>query len=178
MCYIKNYIALQYAKAAFFFALKNNNIKYWKKMFIFYCNVINNHYIKKFLFFNNHKYISDVLIKLSNNKLNFHFMNMIKIMSANKRLFILDKVLIEFNNLNNIYYNKVNVNLLSNKKLNSNQLLKIKNLINKKLSKKISINYIHNKKLLIGGIIIYIEDQILDNSIRSKIDLMSQILQK
>ncbi|QJC28352.1 ATP synthase F1 subunit delta [Enterobacteriaceae endosymbiont of Plateumaris braccata] len=178
MCYIKNYIALQYAKAAFFFALKNNNIKYWKKMFIFYCDVIKNHYIKKFLFFNNHKYISDILIKLSNNKLNIHFMNMIKIISANKRLFILDKILIEFNNLNNIYYNKVNLNLLSNKRLSITQLSQIKNLMDKKLSKKISINYINNKKLLIGGIIISIGDKILDNSIRNKIDLISKALQK
>ncbi|QJC29242.1 F0F1 ATP synthase subunit delta [Enterobacteriaceae endosymbiont of Plateumaris rustica] len=178
MYYLKNYIALQYAKAAFFFALEHNNIKYWQKMLIFYSNVIKNYYIKKFLYLNNHKYISNLLIKISDNKLDIHFINIIKIMSKNKRLSILDKVLVEFNNLNNIYYNKININILSNKKLNKLQLLKIKKLINKKLSKKITINYINNNQSLIGGIIISIGDKIIDNSIKNKIYLINKMLQK
>ncbi|WP_168867290.1 F0F1 ATP synthase subunit delta [Enterobacteriaceae endosymbiont of Plateumaris sericea] len=175
---MKNYIALQYAKAIFSFALENNNIKHWKEMLKFYSNVVKNFYIKKFLYFNNHKYISNILIKISNKKLDPHFINIIKIMSKNKRLSILDKVLTEFNYLNMKYSNKINLNILSNNKLDIKQLLKIKILMNKKLSKKIIVNYSNNNKFLIGGIIISIGDKIIDNSIKNKINSISKILQK
>ncbi|QJC29688.1 F0F1 ATP synthase subunit delta [Enterobacteriaceae endosymbiont of Plateumaris pusilla] len=175
---MKNYIASQYAKAAFSFALEHNKIKYWKERLNFYSNVVKNHYIKKFLYFNNHEYISNILIKISNKKLDKYFINIIKIMSKNKRLSILDKILIEFNSLNMNYNNEINIDILSNNKLNIKQLLKIKKLINKKLSKKIIINYSNNNKFLIGGLIISIGDKIIDNSIKNKINNISKILQK
>jgi len=99
--------------------------------------------------------------------------NFLFVLNLKKRLGILDNIIIEFQNelerLNNI----IRVDVTSAIELNDDKKNEIKNKISEKLQKEVRVNYDINSEI-IGGLIFNINDTIVDNSVKHKLDSLQK----
>ncbi|AIN47050.1 F0F1 ATP synthase subunit delta [Candidatus Palibaumannia cicadellinicola] len=170
-------IAHPYAKAAFDFAVEHKKIESWQSMLLFSAEVSNNKDIKKLLA---NKVILDVqlakiFISVCGDQLNIYGQNLIKIMAQNKRLIVLPYVFQNFINLRTQYELAVEVELISIHRLNQAQITKITTALEQRISRKITLNCKIDRSVM-AGIIIRINDMVIDGSIRGRLERLTRSL--
>jgi F-type H+-transporting ATPase subunit delta len=95
----------------------------------------------------------------------------VKVCGDNKRLKNLPEIISFFNELALESLNKKNVSVSSPFQLEEKQIKKITSALEKRLDSEVVINFDIDKSL-IGGLKIAYEDQVLDMSIKRKLDLL------
>lgn len=169
-------LARPYAKAIFEIAIKNNSIIKWKKTLILINQVVSFKKIQKFLSGSlSPKYLSSFFIFITNEYLDEYAKNLIKLLAYNHRLKIFNNILKQFLKLEAIYQKVTIVELTSACVLKKDQVTKICILLEEILSSKIKFIYKINKFIL-DGIIIKINDQVFNFSMRNYLKQLSSAL--
>ncbi|CDZ16500.1 ATP synthase subunit delta [Candidatus Johnevansia muelleri] len=177
-------IAIQYAKAAFEFALEHNNLDLWYNMFKFLTKLINNNccikYIIKNIKIESNKKL-ELLINIYNdfmhNKSDIYHLNFIKIIAKQNRITLLPIIEEQYKILYDSYYKYFSIKLVSAYELSTYEKIEILKSLKKRYnSKNIYIINISINKSLIGGLIIYINNTVIDCSLLSKILKLKYIL--
>ncbi|PPI88338.1 F0F1 ATP synthase subunit delta [Candidatus Pantoea edessiphila] len=170
-------IARPYAKAIFDFSVENNDVEHWYQMLKLIAEIAIDKEIKKI--FPRNLAAQDmytIFNTICGNKLNKPAKNLIKLMSENKRLHILPIVLNEFIKLRNSYEETKEVNIISAKQLNNKQLADIKNVLEKYLLSKIILKHQIDRSL-ISGVIIYLDDLVINDSVSGRLSNLAKFLQ-
>lgn len=174
-------IARIYAKAIFDVAIEQNNIDQWKLIIEIFSKISQNNNIRSLCSsLINPKKLSKILISIyqdyQKNKLNLFARRFIYIITKNRRILLFPIIFKIFNNLHDIYLESVQIEIISARELNNNQLKKITEIMTHRLSKTINI-VCHINTNILAGIIIRIGDTVIDGSLRNRISRLNNILQ-
>lgn len=176
----KSIVAHEYAKAIFDLSIEQNNVDHWSIVLGLFSEISQNIVVRSLC----HKLLStnklseifiDICECFQNSELDLFSHNLVYIMSENNRLLLFPKVLEEFNILRNIYMRFIEIEVTSAKKLRNDQLQKISDMMERRLSKKVKIICNINRDI-IDGIVIRIEDTVIDGSLQGRILRLSNIL--
>ncbi|QCI16853.1 ATP synthase F1 subunit delta [Buchnera aphidicola (Aphis helianthi)] len=166
-------IARPYAKAIFEIAIKNNSIKKWKKILILIHQIIAFKKIQKFLSGSlSPNYLSSFFISIIGEHLDEYSKNLIKLLAYHQRLKIFDSILKHFLKLEASHQKIIIIELTSAFVLKESQIIKIRNILEEILSSKVEFIYKINNYIL-DGILIKINDQIFDFSMRNYLQQLS-----
>ncbi|WP_343152759.1 F0F1 ATP synthase subunit delta [Buchnera aphidicola] len=169
-------ISRPYAKAIFKLSIEENCINYWEKKLFFFSKISESKEIKKILLSNySYKYINKVFITAYGKKLKKNEEKLIYLLAFNKRLIYLKNIFSFFLKYKNKYEKKLYVSIISSKKLSNSDISQISNILRIKFSKNIIINTVINMSI-IGGLIIKINDIIIDGSICTHLKQLKSIL--
>ncbi|CAL4317550.1 F0F1 ATP synthase subunit delta [Buchnera aphidicola] len=169
-------ISRPYAKAIFEFSMKENKIDYWEKKLLFFSKISELEIIKKILLSNySYKYIMKIFVAAYGKRLKKNEEKMIYLLAFNKRLIYLKNIFSFFLKYKNKYEKKIYVNIISSKKLSNFHINQILNILKIQFSKKIVINTIIDISI-IGGLIIKINDSVIDGSIFTHLKQLKNIL--
>ena len=170
-------VARPYAKAAFDFALESSDVAKWQEMLAFASEVAKNSDIRNVLA---SALASEKLAELFNNiceeQLNTHGQNFIHVLAENNRLSALPDISSQFSILKKEYDKEIDVDVTSAIELSAEQLEKISAALEKRLARKVKLNCNVNPAL-IAGVIIKAGDTVIDGSVNSKLNRLSDALQ-
>lgn len=170
-------VARPYAKAAFDFALEQNNLDKWHSMLKFASAVVANDDMQIFLSTSSsiEKVIS-VFTQICAEQLDQYGYNFIRIMAENNRLLTLSTVFEQFEKLLNEHNQLIDVEVISAKPLSDKQQKDILSAMEKRLARKVKLNCRIDGNL-IGGVIIKTSDFEIDGSSRGQLQRLANTLQ-
>ncbi|WP_343153673.1 F0F1 ATP synthase subunit delta [Buchnera aphidicola (Mindarus keteleerifoliae)] len=169
-------ISRPYAKAIFEFSVESNQIDYWEKKLFFFSKVSESKIIKKILLSGySYKYIIKVFSIACEKKLGKIEKKIIYLLAINKRLIYLKNIFSFFLKYKNQHNNIIKVDLISPFNLSNSNMNNISNFLKKKFSKNITLNLIVDISI-IGGIIIKVDDLVIDNSLQTYLKQLKHIL--
>lgn len=170
-------IARPYAKAAFDFAIENADIAKWQEMLVFTSEVAVNPDIKNILA---SALAPEKLAELFNgiceDQLNTHGQNFIKVLAENNRLSALPDISAQFNILKAEYDKEIDVDVKSAIALSKIQQETMSAALEKRLARKVKLNC-NVDPTLVAGVIIKAGDTVIDGSVHSKLNRLSDALQ-
>ncbi|WWP00410.1 MAG: F0F1 ATP synthase subunit delta [Candidatus Dasytiphilus stammeri] len=171
-------LARPYARATFDLARAQNKIEHWQTMLTVCAEVSSNKQFKKFLSDAlGPKILSQLFIDICGNELDIWCKNLIKVMAHNYRLRLLPEVLEQFIKLRMIYYDMIyKIEITSANPLTDKQHSQIKTAMEKYLSSKVNFNFKIDQTIL-AGLIIRINDTVIDGSIRNRLNNLAMLLQ-
>ncbi len=170
-------IARPYAKAAFDFAVQNEQIEQWAQMLFFAAEVAKNDQIHQILTSSSSvDKTSEVFITVCGEQLDVHGQNLIKVMAENGRLLALPDVSEQFIALKKEHEKTIDVDVISATELSDSQRVDIESKLEQRLARKVKLNCSIDEALL-GGVIIRAGDLVIDNSVRSRLDRLGDALQ-
>lgn len=170
-------VARPYAKAAFDFAVEQQNLDGWQQMLTFAAEVSRNEDVRNLLSSSAAaETMAEMFIAVCNNQLDEYGQNFIKVMAENKRLVTLPDVLEQFVLYRAEKESTIDVEVISADELNKNQLKKITKAMEKRLSRKVMLNCKIDKSVM-AGIIIRAGDMVIDGSIRGRLQRLADTLQ-
>ena len=170
-------VARPYAKAAFDFAVEQNQLDQWQGMLNFAAAVAENDQIKNFLkqSFSPQK-TAKIFMEICGDQLDQSGQNFIRLMAENKRLIALPDVLQLFLELVDNYRSLADVKVISAEPLTQKQQQNILQAMEKRLARKVKLNCSIDKSL-IGGAIIRADDLVIDGSSRGQLNRLANELQ-
>lgn len=170
-------VARPYAKAAFDFAIENSDVANWQEMLAFTSEVSKDDTIRSVLA---SAMAPESLAELFNNvcedQLNTHGQNFIKVLAENNRLSALPDISKQFNILKKEYDKEIDVDVTSAIELSSGQLDKMSAALEKRLARKVKL-ICNVDPALVAGVIIKAGDTVIDGSVNSKLNRLSDALQ-
>lgn len=170
-------VARPYAKAAFDYAVEHNAIDHWQQMLIFASEVVQNPQIASLLSGAlAPEKLSEVVITVCGEQLDKAGQNLIRIMAENHRLPALPDVADLFQQLRTAHEAVAEVEVISARKLKKTQLKQISTAMEKRLSQQVKLTCSIDKSVL-GGVIIRTGDEVIDGSIRGRLDRLADLLQ-
>ena len=166
-------IARPYAEAAFSVAEKDSSIEEWSADMQKIKAVFKDEKIASLLLNPNLSYSNktQIFLDLFEGEISDKASSFIKVCGDNKRLKNLPEIISFFNELALESLNKKNVSVSSPFQLEEKQIQKITSALEKRLNSEVVIDFDIDKSL-IGGLKIAYEDQVLDMSIKRKLDLL------
>lgn len=170
-------IARPYAEAVFKSAQDKKTVAAWSDMLHTAAAVTNEEQVNK-LIGNpsvSARQLAEVFLVLCKNKLNEEGRNLILLMAENDRLEVLPQVSELFEQLKSQYEGVLDAKIVSAFELNSNQLKSLIASLEQKFKHKINAKVSVDPEL-IGGVKVVIGDEILDNSVRGKLEAMTVAL--
>lgn len=170
-------IARPYAEAVFKSAQDKKTVAAWSDMLHTAAAVTNEEQVNK-LIGNpsvSARQLAEVFLVLCKNKLNEEGRNLILLMAENDRLEVLPQVSELFEQLKSQYEGVLDAKIVSAFELNSNQLKSLIASLEQKFKHKINAKVSVDPEL-IGGVKVEIGDEILDNSVRGKLEAMTVAL--
>lgn len=170
-------IARPYAEAVFKSAQATNTINEWSAMLKFAASVANDPQIRS-LIGNpsvSARQLADIFLELGKNKLNEAGRNLILLMAENGRLDVLPQVSELFEQLKSQHEGVLEAKIVSAFPLNATQLRKLITALERKFGHEINATVSVDPEL-IGGVKIEIGDEILDSSVRGKLNAMAVAL--
>ncbi|BBI01023.1 F0F1-type ATP synthase, delta subunit [Buchnera aphidicola (Nipponaphis monzeni)] len=171
-------IARPYAKAAFEFSHEQQSIKEWENMLSIVTYIAHIKDIKVIVAgILGRKISTEIFLQLCKEYINDHFMNFIKILSNNKRLYVIKYVYLQFMEYQRNFKEITNINIISSKKINKEHLNKIKFTIQNKLTKKIYLNNTIDDSI-ISGKIFKSGNNVINNSICNHLKNLKKFLKK
>ncbi|QCI21908.1 F0F1 ATP synthase subunit delta [Buchnera aphidicola] len=169
-------ISRPYAKAIFEIAVHNHSIQKWKEILIFINKIASYPQVKTLLLGSlSPKYLSSVFIKISGDRIDKEAKNLIRLLSENQRFNVLSNILEQFLALEAHYNNILVVELRSAYSLKEQYIIKIQKILEKVFLKKIQFTCKVDCHL-IDGIIIKLNDTVLDLSVRNYLEQLSNSL--
>ena len=111
----------------------------------------------------------NVISKISENyKLNNLLINFLRFLISKRRLFYVEKILKDFVTICSKNRGEISAKLIVAKKLNENEINKIKDELSKNFGSDVKLNYSYNPDL-IAGLIMQVESIMIDTSIKNKL---------
>lgn len=170
-------VARPYARAAFDYALEHDAIAQWQAMLAYSSEVAHNDQIVELISASlAPTTLATIFIAACGDALDAAGQNFIKILAENRRLSALAEVLAQFTLLSNQHQSIAEVDVVSASTLSDEQLEKIRIAMEKRLSRKIKL-HCQIDKSVIGGVIIRVEDLVIDGTIRNRLNRLADILQ-
>ncbi|MDT9587578.1 MAG: F0F1 ATP synthase subunit delta [Candidatus Arsenophonus melophagi] len=168
--------ARPYAKAAFDFAIENQCVDKWQNMLSFIAVVTRNQHIGELITgLIAPEKLAKTLITICGDAIDNNVQNLIRIMAENRRLSTLQEVCKQFKKLRTFLESRINIDVISAIDLNEKQQFKIAQAMEKRLSCQVKLHCKIDKSI-IAGVIIYAEDFVIDSSVRTRIENLSNIL--
>lgn len=170
-------VARPYAKAAFDFAIESAEIAKWQEMLVFASEVAKNSDIRDLLASAMApQQVAELFNSICEEQLNTHGQNFIKVLADNNRLSALPDISVQFNILKSEYDKEIEVDVISAIQLSSEQIGIMSAALEKRLARKVKLNCSVDPKL-VAGIIIKAGDTVIDGSVHSKLNRLSDALQ-
>lgn len=170
-------VARPYAKAAFDFAVEQQNIDGWQQMLTFAAEVSRNQDVRNLLTSSSAaETLAEMFIAICSNQLDQYGQNFIKAMADNKRLITLPDVLAQFILYRAERESTIDVDVISAHELDQEQLAKITTAMEKRLSRKVMLNCKIDKSVM-AGVIIRAGDMVIDGSVRGRLRRLADTLQ-
>ncbi|MDT0594854.1 F0F1 ATP synthase subunit delta [Glaciecola petra] len=170
-------VARPYAKAAFDFAVEKADIAKWQEMLVFAAEVAINDEMRNILA---SVLAPEKLAELFNSicaeQLNTHGQNFIQVLAENNRLSALPDISSQFNILKAEYDKEIDVDVTSAKKLTKVQVTKMSAALEKRLARKVKL-ICNVDPTLVAGVIIKAGDTVIDGSVHSKLNRLTDALQ-
>lgn len=170
-------VARPYARAAFEFAVSNNNIEAWSTMMLFAAEVAQNATMANILTRDKApKELADLFINVCGDQLDENGQNFIKVLAENGRLSVLPRVTQLFCELETEYKKEIDVNVVSAYALSKAQLNELSKSLEKRLARKVNLNCSIDKSL-IAGMVITAGDLVIDSTASGQLSRLSHTLQ-
>lgn len=170
-------IARPYAKAAFDYAVENQAIVKWQDMLAFAAEVAKNGAMKDVL---SGAMAAESLAELFNHvcgeQLDQQGQNLVKLLAENGRLTVLPEISEMFDLYKADYDKEIDVEVTSAVELSESQKSELGASLEKRLARKVKLNCSVNPEL-VAGVIIKAGDTVIDGSVRSKLDRLTDALQ-
>lgn len=170
-------IARPYAKAAFDFALEHSAVDQWQSMLFFASEVAKDGTIEKVIHSDMAaSQLADLFIQICGEQLDEHAQNLIRIMAENGRLSVLPAVLAEYSMLKALHEKELEATITSAAPLKDEEVAKLQAMLEKRYGHKVKTVCKQDPSLM-AGLIIKIGDDIIDASVRSKLNRLAEALQ-
>jgi len=169
-------IARPYAKAAFEFAVEKQTVSDWNDMLVFAAQVANNQQVSSFIANKAAEEQANIFISVCAEQINEYGQNLIKVLAENGRLAALPEVAVIFTEFKAEYDKEIDVDITSATELQEAQLATLVSALEKRFSRKIKLNCSVDETL-IGGLIIKAGDNVIDGSLRGKLNRLATTLQ-
>ncbi len=170
-------IARPYAQAAFDYAVENKNIAHWQEMLAFAAQVSTNDTIESLLTGSlAAEKLAEVFNGVCGEQLDQQGQNLMKVLAENRRLQALPDISILFNQLKSDFEKEIDVDVTSAVKLTKAQQTSLSKSLETRLARKVKLNCSVDPEL-IAGVLIKAGDTVIDGSLRSKLNRLSDALQ-
>ncbi|MGS2720976.1 F0F1 ATP synthase subunit delta [Paraglaciecola aestuariivivens] len=170
-------IARPYAQAAFDYAVENKTIAQWQEMLAFAAEVSTNDTIKSLLTGSlAAEKLAEVFNGVCGEQLDQEGQNLITILAENRRLQALPDISVLFNQLKAEFEKEIDVDVTSAVKLTKKQQTSLSKSLETRLARKVKLNCSVDPEL-IAGVLIKAGDTVIDGSLRSKLNRLSDALQ-
>jgi len=169
-------IARPYAKAAFEFAVEKQTVSDWNDMLVFAAQVANNQQVSSFIANKAAEEQANIFISVCAEQINEYGQNLIKVLAENGRLAALPEVAVIFTEFKAEYDKEIDVDITSATELQEAQLATLVSALEKRFSRKIKLNCSVDETL-IGGLIVKAGDNVIDGSLRGKLNRLATTLQ-
>lgn len=170
-------IARPYAKAAFAAANQSNSIAAWSNLLRVAAWIIQQPNVQ--LYLQNPKLIAqqrcEWLVDACDSTINEEGKNFFKLLADNKRLLLLPEIANLFEMLRIEQERIINIKIISAYPLDEVEQERIIKALKSRLQREIKLEC-HVDKTLIGGMIIRADDQVIDSSIRGKLNRLRTVL--
>ncbi len=167
-------VARPYAEAVFKLAIAEKSLTQWSKILKLAAEISENERIK--LLIGNPlvsvRQLSDLILEIGGRKFTQEARNLITLMIENKRVLVLPQVSQLFEQLKAQHEGALEAQVTSAFELESDQLSKLISELEQKFKRKIDAKVTVNSDL-IGGIKVEIGDEVLDASVRGKLEAMA-----
>lgn len=169
-------IARPYAKAAFEFAVEKQVVSDWNDMLVFAAQVANNQQVSSFIANKAAEEQANIFISVCAEQINEYGQNLIKVLAENGRLAALPEVAELFTEFKAEYDKEIDVDIISAAELAEAQLATLVSALEKRFSRKIKLNCSVDETL-VGGLIVKAGDNVIDGSLRGKLNRLATTLQ-
>ena len=170
-------VARPYARAAFEFAVTNNNVEAWSTMLSFTSEVAQNASIEVILSCNKApQELANLFIDICSDQLDENGQNFIKILAENGRLSVLPRVTQLFAQLESEHKKEIDADVVSAYALSKAQQKELSNSLEKRLARKVNLNCSIDKSL-ITGMVITAGDLVIDSTASGQLSRLSNSLQ-
>lgn len=173
-----NAIARPYAKAAFDFAVKNNQVEQWSAFLRILATVANDPRIKGLI--KNPKVHSDKILALFKDiasvQSNKHVGNFLGLLAYYKRLLVLPAIYVLFEAYRALQEQQVVAIVTSAESMTEQQQQRLQQALVKRFAKQVIVHYQQDKNL-IGGAVIRVGDTVIDGSVQGKLHRLTQHLE-
>lgn len=169
-------IARPYAKAAFEFAVDKNAVADWNNMLEFAAQVANNQQVLSYVSSKASEEQAEIFISVCAEQINEYGQNLIKVLAENGRLAALPAVAELFTAFKAEYDKEIDVDITSATELAVSQQDALVSALEKRFSRKIKLNCSVDE-MLVGGLVVKAGDNVIDGSIRGKLNRLATTLQ-
>ena len=170
-------IARPYAKAAFDFAVEQKAVDSWLEMLVFAAEVSKDSTWQQVIHSSSAPdQLAQLFIQICGEQLNEYGHNLIKVMAENGRLSVLPDVLVEFTALKAELDKEVEAVITSAAALSDAEKTKIQKSLENRYQRKVRLTCQLDPSLM-AGLVIKIGDDIIDASVRSKLNRLAEALQ-
>lgn len=170
-------VARPYAEAVYKIAIANQNLSEWSKMLQLAAVIAENDDIKQ-LVGNpvvSARQFGEIILEIGRNKFNSEARSLVMLLADNKRILVLPQISQLFEQLKAQYEGVLEAKIVSAFAMESRQLKKLIDDLERKFKRKIEAQVSIDPEL-IGGVKVEIGDEILDASIRGKLEAMAVAL--
>ena len=170
-------VARPYAKAAFDVAVEHKALDKWLEMLSFAVAVANNDTVQGLLHGSlGTEKLGDLFVQICGDQLNEQGQNLMKVMAENGRLSVLPAVLTEFVALKSELDKQLDASVCSASPLSDADIAKIQASLEKRYGRTVKLNFSIDPSLM-AGLVIKPGDEIIDASIRNKLNRLAEALQ-
>jgi len=170
-------IARPYAQAAFDYAVESKTVAQWQEMLVFTAEVSKNETVKSLLTGSiAAEKLAEIFNGVCGEQLDQQGQNLVKVLAENRRLQALPDISILFNQLKAEFDKEIDVDITSAVKLNKSQQTDLGKSLEVRLARKVKLNCSVDPEL-IAGVLIKAGDTVIDGSLRSKLNRLSDALQ-
>ncbi len=170
-------VARPYAEAVYKLAVASNTLTQWSKMLQLAAAIAENEHVK--LLGGNPmvsaKQLGEIILEIGGNKFNSESRNLVMLLTENKRITVLPQISELFEQLKAQHEGVLEAKIVSAFAMESKQLKKLIEDLEQKFKHKIEAQVSVDPEL-IGGIKVEIGDEILDTSVRGKLEAMAVAL--
>lgn len=167
-------VARPYAEAVYKLAVADKSLSEWSKMLQLAAEIAENERVRMLIGspLVSIKQLGDLILEIGGKKFSNEARNLVTLMIENKRVQVLPQVSQLFEQLKAQHEGVLEARIISAFKLESNQLEKLVRELEQKFKRKVDAQVIVDSEL-IGGIKVEIGDEILDASVRGKLEAMA-----
>jgi F-type H+-transporting ATPase subunit delta len=169
-------IARPYAKAAFEFAVEKQTVSDWNDMLVFAAQVANDQQVSSFIANKAAEEQANIFISVCAEQINEYGQNLVKVLAENGRLAALPEVAELFTEFKAEYDKEIDVDIISAAELAQAQVATLVSALEKRFSRKIKLNCSVDETL-VGGLIVKAGDNVIDGSLRGKLNRLATTLQ-
>lgn len=170
-------IARPYAKAAFDFAVEQKAVDSWVSMLLFAAEVSKDETVQQVIHSSMApEQLAQLFNQICGEQFNEYGQNLIRVMAENGRLSVLPDVLTEFMALKAELDKELEALITSAAALSEAEKTKIQKSLENRYQRKVRLNCQLDPSLM-AGLVIKIGDDIIDASVRSKLNRLAEALQ-